>query len=253
MDFENKKIIVAGASGGIGGATCEALAAEGAVVIMIGRSEEKLRNQMEKLNGTGHRCYLCDLGIVDSIEPCISQIIEECGAVDGFVHSAGVGDVRPLKMSKYDFMLRIMNINFFSYVEIVRCITKRGAYKEGLSIVGISSVGAQYGRQSRTAYSASKGAMDASMRTMAKELGVKGIRVNNIAPGGTRSSMTDDFDAYLKGIIEKLDYEKSSDVDKYDPKMFFVPVEPTTAAEESSDDSSEEDGAADDAESSAEE
>ena len=196
MDFENKKIIVAGASGGIGGATCEALAAEGAVVIMIGRSEEKLRNQMEKLNGTGHRCYLCDLGIVDSIEPCISQIIEECGAVDGFVHSAGVGDVRPLKMSKYDFMLRIMNINFFSYVEIVRCITKRGAYKEGLSIVGISSVGAQYGRQSRTAYSASKGAMDASMRTMAKELGVKGIRVNNIAPGGTRSSMTDDFDAY---------------------------------------------------------
>jgi NAD(P)-dependent dehydrogenase (short-subunit alcohol dehydrogenase family) len=196
MDFENKKIIVAGASGGIGGATCEALAAEGAVVIMIGRSEEKLRNQMEKLNGTGHRCYLCDLGIVDSIEPCISQIIEECGAVDGFVHSAGVGDVRPLKMSKYDFMLRVMNINFFSYVEIVRCITKRGAYKEGLSIVGISSVGAQYGRQSRTAYSASKGAMDASMRTMAKELGVKGIRVNNIAPGGTRSSMTDDFDAY---------------------------------------------------------
>ena len=196
MDFENKKIIVAGASGGIGGATCEALAAEGAVVIMIGRSEEKLRNQMEKLNGTGHRCYLCDLGIVDSIEPCISQIIEECGAVDGFVHSAGVGDVRPLKMSKYDFMLRVMNINFFSYVEIVRCITKRGAYKEGLSIVGISSVGAQYGRQSRTAYSASKGAMDSSMRTMAKELGVKGIRVNNIAPGGTRSSMTDDFDAY---------------------------------------------------------
>ena len=64
---------------------------------------------------------------------------------------------------------------------------------------------------------------------------------------------TDDFDAYLKGIIEKLDYEKSSDVDKYDPKMFFVPVEPTTAAEQSSDDSSEEDGAADDAESSAEE
>ena len=87
----------------------------------------------------------------------------------------------------------------------------------------------------------------------------------NLSPKGTNGTIkigitnmlnkakTDDFDAYLKGIIEKLDYEKSSDVDKYDPKMFFVPVEPTTAAEESSDDSSEEDGAADDAESSAEE
>ena len=196
MCFKDKIIIVAGATGGIGGATCEALAAEGASVVLIGRSEEKLSNQIKKLNGAGHKYYVCDLGDVESIEPCINRVIADCGPVDGFVHCAGIGDVRPLKMSKYDFMLRVMNINFFSFVEIVRCVTKRGTFNDGLSIVGVSSVGAQYGRQSRTAYSASKGAMDSSMRVMAKELGVKGIRVNNVAPGATRSSMTDDFDNY---------------------------------------------------------
>jgi NAD(P)-dependent dehydrogenase (short-subunit alcohol dehydrogenase family) len=197
MDFENKKIIVAGASGGIGGAICEALAVEGAVVIMIGRSKEKLRNQMEKLDGTGHRYYLCDFGQVETIESCVSQIISTCGPVDGLVHSAGVGDVRPLKLSKYPFMLNVMNVNFFSFVEMIRCITKKGCYNDGLSIVGISSIASQYGRQSRTAYSASKGAMDASMRTIAKELGVKGIRVNNVAPGGTCTSMIEEAETYL--------------------------------------------------------
>ena len=157
---------------------------------------KKLCNQMKRLKGNCHRFFVCDLGDVISIESCINMIVKECGPIDGLVYSAGIGDVRPLKMSKYDFMLRVMNINFFSFVEIIRCISKRGAYKEGLSIVGISSVAAQYGVQSRTAYSASKGAMDSAMRTMAKELGSKGIRVNNIAPGTTRSSMIDMYDTY---------------------------------------------------------
>lgn len=196
MDFLNKKIIVAGANGGIGGAICEQLAKEGATVILIGRNEDKLCQVMSNLYGTGHRCYVCDLGQVENIELCINNVISEIGPADGFVHCAGNGDVRPLKMSKYPFMLNVMNINFFSFVEMVRCITKKGAFNEGLSIVGISSVASQYGVQSRTAYSASKGAMDAAMRTMAKELGGKGIRVNNIAPGSTRTQMIDEYDTY---------------------------------------------------------
>lgn len=196
MDFLNKRIIVAGANGGIGSAICKHLAKEGATVILIGRNKEKLCQVLSNLNGKGHRCFLCDLGNVESIEPCINSIIKEMGAVDGFAHCAGNGDVRPLKMSKYPFMINIMNINFFSFVEMVRCITKKGAYNEGLSIVGISSVASQYGVQSRTAYSASKGAMDAAMRTMAKELGSKGIRVNNISPGSTRTPMIDKYNTY---------------------------------------------------------
>jgi len=194
MFFNGKKIVVAGASGGIGGAICEQLADEGAIVILLGRHEDKLHAQLGKLKGEGHRCFVCDLSQIETIESCVGDIISECGPIDGLVHSAGNGDVRPLKMSKYPFMLNIMNVNFFSYVEMVRCFSKRGAFNDGMSIVGVSSVAAQYGVQSRTAYSASKGAMDSAMMTMAKELGTKGIRVNNVAPGGTHTSMIDDLE-----------------------------------------------------------
>lgn len=194
--FRNKIIIVAGATGGIGKAICHSLAKQEAHVVLLGRNEEKLQELVYQLPGNGHQWYCCDFSLIESIESVIDSIIRNNGPIDGFVHSAGTGAVRPLKMSKYPFMLDVMNINFFSFVEVVRCITKRGAFNEGLSIVGISSVAAQYGRQSRTAYSASKGAMDASMRTLAKELGKKNIRVNNIAPGTTRSNMMDDFMVY---------------------------------------------------------
>lgn len=196
MYFKGKKFLIAGAYGGIGGAICELLATAGANVILVGRNEEKLRLKMEKLEGNGHYCFTCDFGQVETIESCISQIITICGPVDGFVYAAGIGDVRPLKLSKYSFMLNVMNVNFFSFVEMIRCITKKGCYNEGLSIVGISSIASQYGRQSRSAYSASKGAMDATMRTIAKELGVKGIRVNNVAPGTTRTLMIKEAENY---------------------------------------------------------
>ena len=88
-------------------------------------------------------------------------------------------------------MLEVMNINYFSFIELIRCATQKGCFNSGMNIVGISSIGAQYGRSAQTAYSGSKGAMDASMRCLAKELSAKGIRVNCIAPGATATEMTE--------------------------------------------------------------
>ena len=198
MDFSGKTIVLAGA-GGIGSASAELLASLGAKMILLDVVEDKMKEVVEKLPGAGHSYYVCDFSTIESIEPVISQLIQEHGAVDGYVHCTGVGSVRPLKMSKYDFMLRVMNINFFSFIEVVRCLTKKGAYNSGMNIVGISAVGAYLGNATKTAYCASKAAMNSAVRCLAKELAPKGIRLNTVAPGSTDTPMAREAADYREG------------------------------------------------------
>ena len=198
MVFSGKKVVLAGA-GGIGSSTAELLASLGAKMILLDVSEENLKDTIGKLAGEGHAFYACDFSAVDSIETLIAQVVKEQGPVDGYVHCTGVGSVRPLKMSKYDFMLRVMNINFFSFVEVVRCLTKKGAFNEGMNIVGISAVGAYLGNATKTAYCASKAAMNSAVRCLAKELAPKGIRLNTVAPGSTDTPMAREAADYREG------------------------------------------------------
>lgn len=195
LDFSKKTFLITGASTGIGKETASLLSNYGARIILISLIESELKEALTVLHGTGHDYYEVDLNNIDRIEPLIKKIIEKHGPVDGFVHCAGIGEVRPLNLSKYAFMLRVMNINFFSFVEIARCLTKKNAYNKGMNIVGVSAIGAFLGNSTKTAYCASKSAMNAATRCMAKELSAKGIRVNTVAPGVTKTKMFDDFES----------------------------------------------------------
>ena len=189
INFKGRKDIVSGA-GGIGAETAKLLNEFGASIILLDISEENLNNTLTSLKGDNNKTYYCDFSNVEGIEAVVKTIIDENGAVDGFVHCVGIGAVRPLKMSKYDFMLKVMNINFFSFVEIVRCLSAKGRYNpDGMNVVGISALGAYLGNATKTAYCASKGAMNAAMRCLAKELAPRNIRVNTVAPGVTDTPM----------------------------------------------------------------
>ena len=132
----------------------------------------------------------------------INKIVKDNGPVDGFVHCSGISNMRPLKMTNYEFLHDMMLINFYSFIEIIRCVTKKGRYNEGMSIVGMSSISGIKGYKSKMAYSASKAAVDGAIRSMAKELAIKNIRVNSIIAGSIKTEM---FNKFLekKGIDEK--------------------------------------------------
>lgn len=189
FDFSNKKFLISGA-GGIGAETAKLLNSCDASIILLDISEDNLNSVIVSLEKGDNKAYICDFSNIDGIEQVIKQIVAENGPVDGFVHCVGIGSVRPLKMSKYDFMLKVMNINFFSFVEIVRCLSSKGRYNpKGMNVVGVSALGAFLGNSTKTAYCASKGAMNAAVRCMAKELAPKKIRVNTVAPGVTDTPM----------------------------------------------------------------
>ena len=206
-DFKGKRILVTGASSGIGAAISKTLSDSGAEVIMVARNAEKLATAAESMGIQGY--YSVDLSDVPGIGAQIESIIKERGPLDGFVHSAGIGTVRPIKMCTYEYMKQMMDINFFSFIEIIRVITKKKNFNEGMGIVGISSVAAEEGNQSKTGYCASKAAMNGAIRCLAKELAPKKIRVNAVMPGITRTAIFDqimddggDSDD-LKGILQR--------------------------------------------------
>lgn len=196
IDFKEKTFLVSGA-GGIGAETARLLNSLGAKIILLDVSDENLTATLETLEGEGNAKYVCDFNDIESIEPLVNSIAKEHGPMDGFVHCAGIGSVRPLKMSKYDFMLKVMNINYFSFVEIIRCLSKKGNFnKDGMNVVGVSALGAFLGNSTKTAYCASKGAMNAAVRCIAKELAPKNIRINTVAPGVTDTAMARSAEDY---------------------------------------------------------
>lgn len=201
-EFINKKIIVTGGSSGIGLAVSEELSKQGATIILISSDKEKQIIALKRLSGKNHVCYEFDLSNVDGIEELLNRVLLENGQLDGFVHCAGIAPIRPLNLSKYSFMLHVMNVNFFSFVEIIRVITKKKFFNDSLNIVGISAIGAFIGNSTKTAYCSSKSAMNSAIRCMAKELHGKSIRVNSVAPGVTETDMFHNYSEKFKDSDE---------------------------------------------------
>lgn len=193
IDLSGRSIIVAGASSGIGKKTAVVLSQLGAKVILIARREEKLRETLAELTGEGHAFYTADLSDANAIEGLVKQIVAEQGKTDGLVYAAGVNTSMPLNAFKPEKVMDVFGINYFSFIEFVRQICRRGRYNEGMRIVGVSSAASIRGDKSHLAYSGSKAAMNASVRCMAKELADKGICINTVAPAMTRTEMYDQY------------------------------------------------------------
>lgn len=193
MNLENKRVLITGASGSIGSQVAMILSRYGARTVLVGRNKERLDAVLHQLDGDGHEIAAIDLENLDSLEQMVKQVAIS-GALWGMVHCAGGGAITPLRVLKTNVLEQHMRINFYSFIELVRQVTKKKyMMPEGGSIIGISSFAASEGEQGQTAYSAAKAAMDAAVRTLSYELAPRKIRINTIRPGMIESEATDRY------------------------------------------------------------
>lgn len=221
MDLTGKKILISGATGGIGKATASRISQLGGQVVLMDVFRDRLKEELLKLEGGGHTSYYVNLLDTDSIEGVLQRIYEDNGTLDGFVHCAGIAPMRPFKMTKYENILPTMQINFFSFVEIVRCVTQRKRFSDGGSIVAMSSTGSIHGKPTKTAYSASKAAIDAAIRCMVCDLKMRKIRINSVMPSWVNTEM---YQSFLK------DYPDSKDIREIEERQYMGVSEPEEVA-----------------------
>lgn len=191
VDLTDKKIVVTGASSGIGRATCILLSRLGAKIMLVGRREGELANTLQQMEGKAHLCFPCDLADLDNIESLIKKIVSSDGhKLDGLVHCAGTSLTLPVKNLNYHNMDAVMRINFYSFIELVKWYSHKNC--NAGSIVGISSYAAITGRAGQTIYAASKAALDVAVKSLSKELIKKNIRINSIQPSFVNTAMYED-------------------------------------------------------------
>lgn len=176
-----RRILITGATGEIGSCVAAELAAHGAAVVATARNSERLSALLSTLQGENHVGVVADLQDED-----LSQLFFEAtaeGPLDGMVHCAGTSSVLPLTLLTRKRLLEDLQINYLSFIELMRNFTRKKNYRSGASVVVISSIAAEQPGKCQTSYAAAKSALNASIRALSNELAPAGIRLNSILPG----------------------------------------------------------------------
>lgn len=190
INLNGKRIIVTGASSGIGKAVAQKASILGASVILFGRNIERLEEAYHSLQGKGHECYSIDITDYPEVEKRIRLSVDKNGTISGFVHSAGIEKTTPLKASTPLLFKEVFETNVFAGFEIARIISQKNMVTpSGASYIFMSSVKGRLGEAGNIIYCASKSALLSGVKAMALELAAKNIRCNCILPGIVETEM----------------------------------------------------------------
>ena len=192
--MEGKVAVVTGASRGIGKAIAVKFASKGAtVVINYNGSRERADEVMNEVESAGGKAVIiqCNVADFDACKEFIETVIKEQGRIDILVNNAGITkDGLIMKMKEEDFD-SVLNVNLKGTFNTIRHSARQMLKQRSGKIINISSVSGILGNVGQANYAASKAGVIGLTKTMARELGSRGITVNAIAPGFVDTEMTE--------------------------------------------------------------
>ncbi len=191
--LSGKTVIITGASKGIGKGIAEKFAQEGANVAFTYLSSVEKGQALEQelmQYGTKVKGYRSDASKMEDAEQLVQDVIEHFGGVDVVVNNAGITkDTLLMRMSEEDFN-RVIEVNLNSVFNMTKAVQRTFLKQRSGSIVNISSVVGVKGNAGQANYAASKAGIIGFTKSVALELGSRGIRCNAIAPGFIETEMT---------------------------------------------------------------
>jgi L-fucose dehydrogenase len=203
--LQNKVVIVSGGAKGIGKGIVEVLAREGAIPVIIGRSESDNLEVVKEIEAAGGKAaqIVAELSIPEECEMAVREVVKKFGRIDGLINNAGVNDGVGLEHGDYKRFVESLHKNVIHYYLLAHFALPELIKTKG-SIVNITSKTAETGQGNTSAYAASNGGRNALTREWAVELAKYSIRVNAVVVAECYTPLYEKWINTLPNPKEKL-------------------------------------------------
>lgn len=205
--LENKIAIITGGADGLGKAAAVKFANEGAVVFIWDMNEMKGQQSAEEIIANGGIAYFMKVNtaLYVEVEMATNKVIEQCGRIDILINNAGITRDSTIKKMTPELWQQVIDVNLTGVFNCAKCASAVMVEKGYGRIINTSSVVALYGNFGQTNYVATKAGVIGLTKTLAKELGRKGVTVNAVAPGFIATEMVKKMpENVLKAMEEKV-------------------------------------------------
>lgn len=213
FNLNGKKVLITGATGGIGAAIAKVMSANGAIVGLSGTKEEKLKELAGEISGQSF-IFPCNLSNISEVENLIENVEKEMGTIDILICNAGITKDNLVMRMKNEDWDDVLNINLKSTFILNREAIKKMLRRKYGRIINITSVVAFSGNPGQVNYVASKAGMVGMSKSFAKEVASRNITVNCVAPGFITSAMTEVLnDTQKQNILNSIPAGKMGSAD----------------------------------------
>ncbi|MBQ6675046.1 MAG: 3-oxoacyl-[Ruminococcus sp.] len=210
--------VITGSARGIGAAIALRLATDGYDIALNDISEKSFENNdiVEKIKAKGVDCevFICDVSSFEQVEKFVKDVKARFGTIDVLVNNAGItrdGLLARMSEEQYDSVIAVNQKSVFNMCRFAGAVMMR--QKSG-RIINLASVAGLYGNSGQMNYSATKAAIIGMTKTVAKELGSRGITCNAVAPGFIKTPMTDKLtDEQKAAMLEQIAMKRFGEVD----------------------------------------
>lgn len=226
MLVKDKKALITGGARGIGKEIVTAFLNEGASVYFIDLQESEFMSEYEELaSKTGQSVVFKQGNVADEeeITKVVDEIVKESGGIDVLVNNAGITrDNLFFRMSAKEWN-DVLSINLSSAFYISKVIARQMAKSKSGSIINIASIVGVIGNAGQANYSASKAGMIGLTKSLAREIGSRGVRVNAVAPGFIKTAMTDKLnDNQKEALLSQVPLGRLGNADEVASVVLFL-------------------------------
>ena len=202
MNLENKKILITGATGGIGNSLVEKFNNYKSKILATGTNEEKLESLKKKYNVETKSFKLDEH---DKIEGFVEEVSKKLGGIDVLINNAGITlDNLSIRLTEENWK-KVLDINLTSTFLMCKFVIKKMLKNKYGKIINISSIVGHTGNLGQANYSASKAGISCFSKSLAIEYARKNININCVSPGFIKTEMTDKIsDEFKKNLLSKI-------------------------------------------------
>ena len=227
--LENKVALITGAARGIGKAIALKYASEGADIaftdLVINEAAEETVRELEAF-GVKVRAYASNAADFEATQTVVEQVVADFGRIDVLVNNAGItkdGLVMRMSEGQWDAVIAVNMKSAFNFLHAVVPVMAR---QRSGSIINMASIAGQTGNPGQVNYSASKAGLIAMAKSVAKEMGARGIRANAIAPGYVITEMTEALPQAVRDeFVKMIPLGRGASVDEIASVALFLASE----------------------------